>query len=132
MTLSEAIRLGAMWKPQKFGGPNHQLKDETHTCALAAAAEAVGQHMLSVYEPHWLWPWSTVIPKNRYVRPCPACGYAWLEGSTCAIAVIHVIAHLNDRHHWTREAIADWVETVEPREVQVSVDALEPSAMEVS
>jgi hypothetical protein len=27
---------------------------------------------------------------------------------------IRTIAHLNDYHKWTREQIADWVETMEP------------------
>jgi len=117
MRLSEAIRLGAMLKPQKFMGPSNQLKYETHTCALAAAAEAAGQSHLSVYAPFWLWPWSAEIPSNRHVPPCPACEYAWLEGSKCAIAVVHIITHLNDKHHWTREAIADWVAAREPSDV---------------
>ena len=29
-----------------------------------------------------------------------------------------VIVHLNDHHHWSREAIADWVETLGNRGVQ--------------
>ncbi len=38
MRLSEAIRLGAMLKPQGFNG----WTDEDRTCALAAAGEAAG------------------------------------------------------------------------------------------
>ena len=34
----------------------------------------------------------------------------------------NMIAHLNDGHHWTREHIADWVETIERAEADAAVD----------
>jgi hypothetical protein len=39
------------------------------------------------------------------LRTCPDC--------TKADYVFRVIAHLNDDHRWTRERIADFVETIE-------------------
>lgn len=129
MNLSEAIRLGAMCKPQKHGGPNNLLKFETHTCALSAAAEAAGMKQLSTYEPLWPWPWS-----NNLDMTCPACPWPKEKGRTvaCRITVTHVVAHLNDKHRWTREQIADWVQTIEPpapaRELESAtpVNAVDP------
>jgi hypothetical protein len=92
-----------MWKPQKFAGPSHALKYETHTCALAAAAEAVGQELLHVHQ--WLPRWPFIFERAT----CPNCGLFNRVGRT----VTNVIAHLNDEHHWTREQISDWVATVE-------------------
>jgi hypothetical protein len=100
MTLSEAIRLGAMLKPQVIGSVgNHG------SCALRAAADAVGIEdgsfgQLDYFALAQRWPVLNVM------RPaCPAC-------SRTATLMCQVY-HLNDIHLWKREAIADWVETVE-------------------
>lgn len=37
--------------------------------------------------------------------PCPAC---WGSGTTLSL-----ILHLNDWHRWSRDAIADWLETLD-------------------
>ena len=104
LRLSEAIRLGAMLKPQVFG----ILRDGIGTCALGAALEACGivaNHLNNLEYVINRWPWTDAKFHN-----CPGCGY-WGYPSA-------VITHLNDAHHWTREQIADWVETIEPREVE--------------
>lgn len=98
MKLSEAIRLGAMMGKQAFGrayGANGSA------CANGAAMQAVGGYSIWVE-----WPWL------RTDVTCPACK---LSGTTGV-----AIAHLNDIHRWTREAIADWVATIEPEEVHAS------------
>lgn len=102
MKLSEAIRLGSMLHPQNFGSgrryrnmrgqfstPAHGMVDAT--CALMAADEAG----------YW-----NIFANEHCETVCPVCAYA--------NALPQMIAHLNDEHRWTREAIADWVETVEP------------------
>ena len=98
MKLSEAIRLGAMLHPQCFGGYyTTDGEGRVHaTCALEAAARAGYRDDRTVL-----------------LRPahCPACGLGWTE------ALRAVVAHLNDHHMWTREAIADWVATYETAEV---------------
>lgn len=98
MKLSTAIRLGAMLKPQGFG---KYLEDEA-TCALGAALDARG-----VFGTHFRE--SELFPIILILSPgCPICderSYGGDVGST--------IFHLNDDHLWTRERIADWVETVE-------------------
>ena len=107
MTLADAIRLGAMVKPQAFG-----IDDDEHggTCAFAAALDAIGRPRMMfsafVYAEHQ-WPWL------RQTAHCPRC-----EVVTDATALV---LHLNDDHHWPREQIADWVETIDPRVVEPSV-----------
>lgn len=91
MRLSDAIRLGSMLHPQGFG---KLAVLDLHgqilaTCALGAAVQAgyVRGSLLVA------------------VASCPVCdGVA--QGR-------QLITHLNDAHHWTREAIADWVESLE-------------------
>jgi hypothetical protein len=99
MKLSEAIRLGAMLKSQAFG----ELGDAIGTCALGAAYEARG---VSFYgEMDDLPPdWYPLLVNTR--ECCPVCGRRDLIGSVIAEC-------LNDAHRWTRERIADWVETME-------------------
>jgi|KBSSwiStaDraftv2_1062776.scaffolds.fasta_scaffold514580_3 hypothetical protein len=109
MKLSDAIRLGAMIRPKISG---YFFKDGA-SCAQGAALEASGtaydddversfDHGLRVRQ---LWPEACGL----YVR-CPACGGSLMP-------LLYVIAHLNNEnstgHGWTREAIADWVETIE-------------------
>jgi hypothetical protein len=101
MKLSEAIRLGAMMKPQAFivGGDG--------TCALQAALDAIGMDTSRPSErTDAIWPQAL-----SRMSACPECK------ARATVAYIIPI-HLNDRHRWTRERIADWVATVEPQEVE--------------
>jgi hypothetical protein len=105
MTLADAIRLGAMLKPQAFHAPSRygpSLSDEQATCALAAAAEAAGDSILSVCAKPWIARW----PRSHDFVGCPA-------GCMDSSVLTAIIAHLNDTHRWTREHIADWVEMIE-------------------
>jgi len=99
MQLSEAIRLGAMLAPQCFQQAKviDEFGNVLATCALGAAEQA-GFDIDTLSE----------VEAAEGVRTaCPACEYwAWTLGG--------MVAHLNDDHVWTREAIADWVATVEP------------------
>lgn len=102
MKLSEAIRLGAMMKPQAF----EDYLDEGNTCAMGAALDAIGQldsdHCDSEYFPL----------VDVAVTRCPICRLRTAAGN-----VSSTIFHLNDDHKWTRERIADWVATIEAKEV---------------
>lgn len=112
LKLSEAIRLGAMLKPQAFGKAFVFVKfGELGSCALGAAEDAIngpiyeasdgGAKQLEVYERYSL---------NKQRRDCPSCDRPG--------RLSDVIVHLNDDHQWTRERIADWVETIEPAQVE--------------
>jgi hypothetical protein len=113
VNLSAAIRLGAMLKPQGFNS------HDTHaSCALRAAADAVGiddilTHsgpILNYVELTDRWPYLF----TRVECP-PEMGGGFLE-------LVKAIYLLNDAHHWTRERIADFVETVERAELAARVD----------
>lgn len=123
MRLSEAMRLGAMLHPQCFGA----LTDFRGTCALGAAVAAancpvVGRAAgtestrsgdrsdLAVQVPN---EWGAVLAA---VCDCPDCGSS-RSGH-------RLIAHLNDDHRWTREQIADWVETIERHEASTAAAAV--------
>ncbi len=110
MKLSEAIRLGAMMKPQAF-----KAYHSDGACALQAASEACGIVPLAgIHEESPL-----MIPYPQLRRQFPVLD---LDMSCCdkrcfqqwnITDMMSVIWHLNDDHRWTRERIADWVETVE-------------------
>lgn len=102
MKLSEAIRLGAMLKPQ---GTNGLLKNG-HSCALGAALDALGlldKYGIGGYLPREVanrWPVLEMVTMNPVTD-----GVHLSVGDT--------IVDLNDDYNWTREHIADWVETQE-------------------
>lgn len=97
MRLSEAIRLGAMMRPQVFG----EYYVDGGSCAMGAACEAAGVSGQQIQRYEMQWP--DIINAS-----CPACTGHRIWAST--------IVHLNDDHRWTREQIADWVQTIEPTE----------------
>src|SRR6185436_16765159 len=100
MKLSEAIRLGAMLRPQSFTNGF----DGTGTCAWGAAFEAVGYAPKGFkFDGAWMPKWGEhefhkLFDKSR---ACPDCGARFTSD---------MIVHLNDDHRLTREPIADWVE----------------------
>ena len=99
MTLSEAIRLGAMTGSQAFSVM------ETHdgaTCALGAACRAAGfgrgNDRFSAMRNTW--------PILAQIARCPAL----VDGcDTVDAALESVIIYLNDEAKWSREHIADFV-----------------------
>lgn len=109
MRLSEAIKLGAMLRPQAFG----TSFDGIGTCAWGAADEARGKrvHVDMAHDSdagswHKAWSWTRHVMMN-----CPNCD--------CRTPCYIGIAHLNDAHRWTREAIANEVEKLENQLVEV-------------
>jgi hypothetical protein len=117
MKLSEAIRMNGMMKPQGFG-PDSIISTDA-PCALGGALQSVGSHPRSQMDALWAvadkWPWSIA----QY-NTCPVCDSLFYQRPIRAI-----IWHLNDDHEWTRQQIADWVETVEPQEVAEVVPVVE-------
>lgn len=99
MKLSEAIRLGAMIRPQGSG----VYFSLGRSCALGAAFEACGA---TAYDEGFATSGDYLFSILRMWAPCPACVYDHHR-------LGFVVTHLNDHHGWTREQIADWVETIE-------------------
>lgn len=119
MKLSEAIRLGAMIRPQGFIiGPYDCFRK---SCALGAALEAVGLGYTYAHQKvkeRWTWI------NNEPVLKCPECKdvgeFQYIVG-----------VHLNDFHRWTRERIADWVATIEPQEPDQALEQTSAETAEV-
>jgi hypothetical protein len=118
MKLSEALRLGAMLRPQQAYGA---LFNDSNggTCALGAIADAVGlldtennKYYGPIPEPiRSLWrPVANVVCASA----CPQCGER-------AFGSDRVIVHLNNEHKWSRERIADWIESIERAQEQCVV-----------
>ena len=114
LRLSEAIRLGAMMLPE-VRGPIFDRKDNRicAACAIGSALYAVGtaddrERWLtrsgSVEELICFWPWTN----ERRMDPVRGVNFR----------IDSIIIDLFETAHWTREQIADWVETIEPREVE--------------
>lgn len=125
MRLSEAIRLGAMLRPQGFFDLWTVKADQLliQSCALGAACDAFGCGYGHAYAsrglnhlPRDLDQWLAGGPVD-----CPACPSFTMARRDA------MITHLNDRHRWTREAIADWVATLEGPPPDVAIDLPVPA-----
>lgn len=159
MRLSEAIRLGSMLGPQTRGSLHRQHRKYiffgpvvNEYCAIGAAHAAIGAtrgkrtagpggHTFSSFrgEPVTVAAGATYYATEREgfdydprwrEELCPACHGIYEH-------VHRLIPHLNDEHKWTRERIADWVQTLEPSvpsperdnkrdETATSINALDP------
>lgn len=98
--LAEAIRSGCRKFPkQYFGALMDTWPNATATCAMGAAIEGGG------------WDRNNIGPAPK---KCPACGVerSCERGGYSGSPSFSAIAHLNDDHRWTREAIADWLDTL--------------------
>jgi len=96
MKLSKAIRRGAKTGPQAFG----VSRDGDATCAIGAALVALkhdGESYMDIVD---------FCPVARLKVRHPLTGE---DG----YLMVSVIRELNDAYLWTRERIADWVETIE-------------------
>lgn len=110
MKLSEAIRLGAMATVQGFGADS--IFSDDAPCALGAARLAAGiqQPSESIVFPELMRHWPVLAKRTS----CPECR----KHDEVAIGTVW---HLNDEHKWSRERIADWVESIEPQDVPASL-----------
>jgi hypothetical protein len=114
-TLSEAIRLGAMLKPQGFDG----YANKNTSCALAAAADACGiEPFVHPVDGQHIINYSAIMAKFPVLKTATKCPVS--DGRLCGESHVtqSTIWHLNDTHRWTREQIADWVETLEQQQAQ--------------
>ena len=98
LKLSEAIRLGAMIRPQVHG----EVFAAGGSCAVGAALEAIGVPYGDYTGDEALADvWPQAWPSDTALIVCPVCSHR--------ADFANIIAHINDDHMWTREKIADWV-----------------------
>lgn len=116
MKLSEAIRLGAMDRPQCV----RVMTDGHAVCAMGSALVALGRLDLGNQEPAYDFLKARFPVLTRVVA-------SPLGGDVRN--VISQIIVLNDDAGWTREAIANWVETIEDAQAPV-VGCEDEAAME--
>lgn len=115
MRLSEAMRLGAMMGRQLF---NH-LVDGMDSCAIGAVVLTIGVE-LSRLKTHQIWDADALRRRWPFLdaivqQPC-ACAREprprAFGRNECDLWP--TIVHLNNEHRWSRECIADWIESLEP------------------
>jgi len=133
MKLSEAIREGSKLSIQGFGG----LGEGAQTCALGAAGEWVWYETGgAACLPQGNWTLLPLVDAVVHVSPCGCefvCAGEYGLGSYYDNSVAAIIAHLNDTHKWSREAIAEWVEVIENKleqERAAFVSSADASAVE--
>lgn len=109
-SLSEAIREGAKLNPQS----TRLYIQVGCTCAWGAAVQATralnGDPLFKGSDSGICDAVEQLERVYRYVKEkarCPACSQAKTLNDA--------VHHLNDRHKWTREAIADWLESEEEK-----------------
>ena len=118
MRISEAMRLGAMMRPQVFGVSFRPAGFFTKggSCAFFAAVEGAGCPTTRHPGELMLRPGvgrmgpTRVVPDSwlsvlRHNSPCPICSKD--------MSGLQLVAHLNDTHYLSRNDIADIVERIE-------------------
>jgi len=116
MRLSQAIRLGALIRPQAFG----RFFKDGGSCVFGAALETVGFPYTEGYTGGF----------NVVVANWPYLSSDARPGCNGKLTLYDIYSRNDDvRHRWTREAIADWVEQRE-RELGIIVEQPAPSIAE--
>jgi hypothetical protein len=107
MKLSEAIRFGGYGRPQCKWNLISYHKDGNQYCAIGGALSYAGlkDHELAYDAMSVLFPvvWVT-------------CSAPMTESTLERTTVYRFITHANDILGWSRDKIADWVETIEMEE----------------
>lgn len=105
MKLSEAIRAGASKRPQAFGQYFiiSDFDDPITSCAIGAAYEGNGGSPTDNLWCRRLMDETFPELLQRVTLPTPYHDSTDLHSG---------IARLNDKYRWSREAIADWLESI--------------------
>ena len=133
--LSEAMVLGSVKHPQKFGGCyDTDANGITASCGIAAAVDAV-TGLDDAIKANECVIGEEVFPILGHPVPggCPQCGELEAFSSLYQVVLLDrvysVIMHLNDDHRWSRPKQAEWVKSVEdslkPQEAPSAVQAVE-------
>lgn len=106
--LSNALRRGA--KKHKQGFDDYTVEIDGELCTCAWGAIAVGK----IRKAHPTEEEISALACNLYTEydggppiACPICTPLGAPGHN---SLADTIASLNDKHHWTREQIADWLQ----------------------
>ena len=112
MRLSEAIRLGAMALPE-IHGPLFEYRDgkPCAACALGCAYYAIGRYGMSISDQAAA---EMAFPLLAQWVTNPA--------NDCSGEMMSVIIHLFETYGWTREEIADWIDTLEAAQPEAAAD----------
>ena len=107
MTLSDAMRLGAAMVPQAFGD-TFVRNGQTIVAACAWSSVSIGLgfpsiDVIGIYRR---------FPELHKTLPCPECDKSGYFGGMPTLE--ELITHMNDDHRWTREQIADWIDSLKP------------------
>jgi len=104
--MSDAILLGCKHSAQAFG----VMRDTAgRTCALGAAAEAIGFNPMLDGEIAINRRWPMMYDEQLIKCPVPDCDFFSPFGENPILTPVQVLMHLNDNHRWTREEIAHWL-----------------------
>ena len=113
MTLADAIRKGAMQRGQArwilYDPVNHT------SCVLGALLEGVFGTPAPDYDAMVRVTLREMFPQLVEPIACPSCQSTQsqhLPGPPTLTEIM--VDHLNDQHGWTREQIADWLDTLPP------------------
>lgn len=120
MRAAESLILGSVMLKPNPGSVHCTKTGEDYGCAIGMIAAGSG-HLESLRCGRYQIP--TWMLKKLTEYPCSCCSTTRGPGST-QNAVGSIIVHLFDFHvfgarDWTIEKIADWLEPVEPRELDV-------------
>lgn len=110
MKLSEAIRLGAM-----MGPPTHDRwtgKDGS-SCVVGAALLSAGIVERPILSKGFREVFLARFPIVEHLPPCPQCGEDNIARHGGSNPIHWGLQHLFHEHRWSREDIADFVETIE-------------------
>lgn len=115
MKLSEAIREGSRGTRQCFF--SYGLLAMNEFCAIGAALNHIGvfdkaMHELSRADGGWAALYK-YFPNSSSEALCPVGDICDYTDNNNVTTVLSVAGHLNDKHKWSREAIAEWVEVQE-------------------
>lgn len=129
MKLSEAIREGARKSGPQLFGILHGVEGHAEgggACAMGAALSLV-------------WGWRCLLENGAHLYPSACEKWPLLNRvvilpcgcqlSYKQITTLVAIVHLNNVHRWTREAIAEWVGTVE-KEMEAEAEKVAQVATE--
>ena len=119
MKLWKAIVKGSKYRPQ-CGGDFFGL--EGGSCALGAAVEGIVGPNFGGKE---AFARSIYMATKETYRVCPKCKETMKPYG-------HAIAHVNDLHGWSREAIAEWVKTIEDKQTKDKWEARKLSRLQIA